>query len=83
MSAEPIIAAAVAAGTRLVVTPYAPVGITASALSVLAGDLAAAGLELVQPRRSWDSAFWPHASRGYSQLRRAIPEALAAEGLPV
>ncbi len=36
LAAEPIIAAASAAGTRLIVTPYAPVGATASALDALA-----------------------------------------------
>ena len=78
-----IIDAAVAAGVGLVVTPYAPVGVTASALDRLQGKLAAAGIALVRPRRSWDSAFWPHATRGYFALREAIPDVLAAEGLPV
>ena len=77
-----IAAAAEAAGTTTVVTPYAPVGHTAAALHALAGDLAEAGMTLVQPRRSWDTAFWPHATRGYFQLREAIPEVLAGEGLP-
>ena len=83
LAAGPIVAAAEAAGTRVVVTPHAPVGLTATQLDALAGDLAEAGLTLVRPRRGWDGAFWPHATRGYSQLRNAIPEALAAEGLPV
>ena len=82
LAAEPILAAAAAAGTQIVVTPYAPVGVTATALDDLAHSFAAAGVSLVRPRRSWDSAFWPHATRGYSQLRNAIPEGLAAEGLP-
>ena len=82
LAAVPILAAAEAAGTRLVVTPHAPVGHTATRLDALAGELAEAGLALVRPRRGWDSAFWPHATRGYSQLRNAIPEALASEGLP-
>ena len=83
LASGPIVAAAEAAGTRLVVTPHAPVGVTATALERLAQDLAAAGLTLVRPRRGWDDAFWPHARKGYSQLRNAIPEALAAEGLAV
>lgn len=82
LDAEPIVAAAEAAGTRIVVTPYAPVGVTASALDALEGELAKVDVTLVRPRRHWDDAFWPHAARGYSQLRRAIPETLAADGLP-
>ncbi len=77
LATEAVIAAAEAAGTRVVVTPYAPVGSTASALDVLARDLAKEGCMLVQPRRAWDDAFWPHATRSYSHLRKAIPEALA------
>lgn len=80
-AAEPIVAAAAKAGVDIVVTPHAPVGQTAAALDALESELAAAGLVLVRPRRSWDDAFWPHATRGYSQLRNAIPQGLAAEGL--
>ena len=80
-SAEAIVAAAAKAGVDIIVTPYAPVGRTATALDALESDLAAAGLVLVRPRRSWDDTFWPHATRGYSQLRNAIPQGLAAEGL--
>ena len=83
LDAEVIIDAAVAAGVGLVVTPYAPVGVTASALHTLRGELAAAGIALVQPRRQWDNAFWPHATRGYFALRQHIPDVLATEGLPV
>ena len=78
-----IIDTAIAAGVGLVVTPYAPVGATASALNRLQPQLAAAGIALLRPRRGWDSAFWPHATRGYFALRQAIPDVLAAEGLPV
>ena len=80
-AADIIVAAAAKAGVRLIVTPHAPVGGTASALDALETDLAAAGLALARPRRSWDDAFWPHATRGYTQLRNAIPKGLAAEGL--
>ncbi len=82
LATAPILAAAEAAGTRIVVTPHSPTGLTAMRLDILADELAAAGLTLVRPRRGWDGAFWPHATRGYFQLRNAIPEALAAEGLP-
>ena len=81
LAADPIIAAALKSKVGIVVTSYVPVGHTATALDGLDRYLAAAGLSLVRPRRSWDSAFWPHATRGYSQLRNAIPQALAEEGL--
>ena len=80
-AAELIVDAAARAGVDTIVTPHAPVGQTASALDALERDLTAAGLVLVRPRRGWDNAFWPHATRGYSQLRNAIPQGLAAEGL--
>lgn len=83
LDAEPVVAAALKAGVKIVVTPHAPVGFTRSAIDALEATLHQAGLALVKPRRSWDDTFWPHAMRGYSQLRQAIPEALAAEGLPV
>ena len=81
IAAEAIVSAAAKAGVSVVVTPHAPVGLTASALDEIERELAAAGLAFVRPRRSWDSAFWPHATRGFSQLREAIPHALTAEGL--
>lgn len=71
-----IVAAAKAAGTARVVTPHAPVGVTATALDALESELTAADITLVRPRRAWDSAFWPNATRGYFQLRKAIPEVL-------
>ncbi len=81
IASEAIVAAATEAKVGIVVTPHAPVGPTSSALDEIEKELAAAGLALVRPRRSWDSAFWPHATRGFSQLREAIPHALTAEGL--
>ena len=48
-----------------VVTPYAPVGPPADVL---------AGLPVTSLRRAWDEAAWPHARRGFFQLRARIPE---------
>jgi deoxyribodipyrimidine photo-lyase len=50
-----------------VVTPWAPVGPAASLL---------AGLDVVRIRRDWDSAIWPHATRGFFQVRQRLPELL-------
>ena len=54
-----------------VVTAWAPVGPSASALP-----------SCLRLRRSWDSLSWPHAGRGFFQMKAAIPVILEAEGLP-
>ena len=51
-----------------VVTPWAPVGPSAAALPE----------DCLRIRRTWDEAAWPHATRGYSRLRSAIPDVLDA-----
>ncbi|SIQ09636.1 MULTISPECIES: FAD-binding domain-containing protein [Acidiphilium] len=54
-----------------VITPYAPVGPVADALAVLP----------TPPRavpRAWDRHFWPHATKGFFQLRQHIPAYLAS-----
>jgi len=43
----------------------------------------AAGISCVALRRSWDSAFYPHARKGFFNLKKAIPSVLAELGLPV
>lgn len=79
LDAATLIAAASAAGVRQIVTPYAPVGPVATALARLAPALAAAGISLAQPQRSWDTRFWPHATKGFFAFRKRIPELLRAE----
>ncbi|MET0258375.1 MAG: FAD-binding domain-containing protein [Methylobacterium sp.] len=49
-----------------VVTPWAPVGLTAPVLP--------AGVRRI--RRRWDEAAWPHCRRGFFKLRSAIPALL-------
>ena len=53
-----------------IVAAWAPVGPSASALP-----------NCQRLRRPWDSAAWPHATRGYFQVKTAIPQVLKAEGL--
>lgn len=53
---------------RPVVTPWAPVGSTASLLD---------RLPLCRIRRSWDNEVWPHATRGFFQVKRRLPRILA------
>ena len=50
-----------------VMTAWAPVGPSSDALPE----------ECVRVRRQWDSLVWPHATRGYFQVRKAIPAILS------
>ena len=53
-----------------VMTAWAPVGPSADAMP--------AGI--LRVRRSWDEAAWPHATRGFFQLRSAIPKVVQTNG---
>ncbi|HEX8417660.1 MAG TPA: FAD-binding domain-containing protein, partial [Methylobacterium sp.] len=53
-----------------VVTGWAPVGPSSEALPACS-----------KVRRPWDEAAWPHSTRGFFQLRSAIPKVLRAAGL--
>jgi deoxyribodipyrimidine photo-lyase len=81
LDAEALLAIASAAGARQIITPYAPIGPDADALAAVMPMLDAAGLPLVPVRRGWDSAFWPHATKGFFAFKEQIPRLLAAEGL--
>ncbi len=81
LDAEVIIATAKAAKVKAVVTAYAPVGPVSDALSAIEPALVAAGLPLVRVRREWDSAFWPHATKGYFPFKARIPGLLGAMGM--
>ncbi|WP_345894348.1 hypothetical protein [Lichenifustis flavocetrariae] len=54
------------AGDLSIVTPWAPVGPSASALSS----------NCLRVRRRWDDLTWPRATRGYFQVKAAIPTIL-------
>ncbi len=56
------------AGGLPVVTAWAPVGPSADALPP----------DCLRVRRLWDEQAWPHARRGYFQIRTAIPAILRA-----
>jgi deoxyribodipyrimidine photo-lyase len=59
-----------------IVTPYAPAGLTAWALADLRPKLAERGIALQPMIRPWDRAVWPHANRGFFQLKAKIPSLL-------
>ena len=81
LDADALVAAAQGAQVRTLVTPYAPVGPTADALTQAARALEAEGLRLIQVRRGWDSRFWPHATAGFFAFRKQIPALLEQEGV--
>ena len=56
-----------------IVTPYAPIGPVAERLAAARGLLERYGVRLLQLRRPYDSAVWPHAGKGYFKLRQQIP----------
>lgn len=71
-----------AQGIEQLVTGYAPVGPAAEGLAALAPRLAEEGIRLLPVRRAFDSAFWPHANKGFFQLRERIRPVLRELGLP-
>ncbi|PZN92040.1 MAG: DNA photolyase FAD-binding protein [Alphaproteobacteria bacterium] len=80
IDAAALLAAARACGATQVVTPYAPVGPVADALAQFAPALAREGVTLATVRRSWDTLFWPHATKGFFPFRERIPALLRTAG---
>ena len=64
--------------TTTVVTAYAPIGPTATAIKKTHADLAAAGINLIQVRRSFDTIAWRHSTKGFFAMKKAIPSILRA-----
>jgi len=75
-----IITAAQHADTTQVRTPFAPVGPVATKLTNLKTSLAAAGIELHQQYRPYDTVTWPHATKGFFKLKKMIPTILSDLG---
>ena len=61
---------------RNAATAYMPVGPQQAAFAPMRAALQSNGVEVTVVRRAWDSAFWPHASRGFFQLKEKIPKVL-------
>lgn len=73
----PLVDWALEARLEQVLTPYATVGPTASALRSLRTALDAHGIRLVRVQRPWDAAAWPHATHGFFRFKKVIPDLLA------
>ena len=71
-----IVKQARASGVASVVVAGPPVGPTADRLDAACPELQRAGVTLHRLRRAWDAAAWPHARRGFFQLRKQIPRLL-------
>ena len=63
-------------GVSQIVTAYAPIGPIADQLQALKGSAAAEGITLHRVRRDWDTAAWPHATKGFFPFREKIPTLL-------
>lgn len=68
-------------GAQVILTPQAPMGPVEACLADAAHWLAMRGLRLQPLRRSHDALLWPHATRGFFELRNRIPQILAAMDL--
>ena len=60
-------------GLQTIVTAYAPVGPVAERLAAASEALDECGIRLLQVRRSFDDAVWPHAQRGFFKVKKQIP----------
>ncbi len=65
-----------------IATAYTPVGPAAELLTIASDALGRRGIELVQLRRPYDDATWPHAQRGYFTLKKQIPAILDRLAIP-
>ena len=74
--APAIISACATHRIKQVVTGYAPVGPVAEALGAAQADVQAAGIQIHQVRRPYDTAAWPHATKGFFAMKKAIPSLL-------
>ncbi len=74
-SVDDIRAWAATAELEQIVAPYAPVGPNQTALSHAAQQL---DIPLVQIRRTYDSAAWPHATHGFFKFKDKIPKLVQA-----
>lgn len=76
LDVEALLSATQSQGVRQIITPYAPVGPVADQLARIAKLLSSEGIVLTEQRRSWDSAFWPHAKKGFFQFKAQISNVL-------
>ena len=69
------------AGATQIATPYIPTGPLQDWMLEAMPALEEAGIELVEWRRDWDTAIWPHATAGFFKVKKHIPTILQDIGL--
>ena len=79
-SVDEIVEWAAALGLEQVVAPFAPVGPAGSSMRTLRKRLDAHRVPLVELRRDWDSAAWPHATHGFFRFKKVIPDLVSGFG---
>lgn len=60
------------------VTPFAPIGETADQIDQIGRTLSGHGIKVLISQRQWDHAFYPHAQKGFFQIKSKIPHILEA-----
>jgi deoxyribodipyrimidine photo-lyase len=76
LNARDLAALLAQSGHRRVVATAPTIGPAHEALAAIRPQLQAAGVELVEIRRRWDTLFWPHATKGFFALKDRIPSVL-------
>ena len=69
------------AGATQIATPYIPTGPLQDWIVETMPALEEAGIDLVEWRRDWDTAIWPHATAGFFKVKKQIPVILQEIGL--
>ncbi|NNU79334.1 deoxyribodipyrimidine photolyase [Halovulum dunhuangense] len=77
---DQVIAFAKHHGATEIVTAYLPVGWVRDWFDQARPAFEAANLRLVEQRRDWDAAFWPHATAGFFKVKERIPAVLRSLG---
>lgn len=68
-------------GATQIATPFIPTGPLRDWVLEAKPALDAAGIKLVEWRRDWDSAIWPHATAGFFKVKKKIPDILHSIGM--
>ncbi len=63
-------------GAKQIATPYIPTGPLQDWILEAMPALEEAGIDLVEWRRDWDTAIWPHATAGFFKVKKQIPTIL-------
>lgn len=75
-AAMPIVNQVQNAAAGEIVTMYPPVGPVAEGVAVLEKASMKVDIKVCKHLREWDRLAWPHASRGFFNLKESIPELL-------